>query len=221
MTRAYFKTAGRLASALIAGGLIWSAAALPAAAQSLTSSQILNALAPPQPVPLVTRSLSLSPAPTAAPSANPADQAFIDGLRHHANSLTPEESDRVAALAKDRPKIDLEIYFDYNSAAISPKAEPQLKELGTALNNAALKNAVIVLGGHTDAKGSDQYNQGLSQRRSEAVKAYLVQKLQVSIDNLTTAGYGKRDLKNKEDPFAAENRRVEIVNMSAKATASR
>jgi outer membrane protein OmpA-like peptidoglycan-associated protein len=220
MALSHFKTAGRLASALIAGGLIWSATALPAAAQSISSSQILNALAPPAPVPLVTRSLSVSPAPAAAP-VNPSDQSFIDSLRHHANSLTPEEGDRVAALAKDRPKIDLEIYFDYNSAVISPKAEPQLRELGTALNNPALKNAIIVLGGHTDAKGSDQYNQGLSQRRSEAVKAYLTQKLQVSADNLTTAGYGKRDLKNKDDPFAAENRRVEIVNMSAKATASR
>ncbi|HEX4410935.1 MAG TPA: OmpA family protein [Xanthobacteraceae bacterium] len=215
MTRAYFKSAGRLASALIAGGLIWTATALPAAAQSLSSAQILKALAPPAPP--VTRSLSISPG--AAPNAG--DQTFIEGLRHHANSLNAEESDRVATLAKDRPKIDLEIYFEYNSAAISPKAEPQLKELGEALNDEALKNAVIVLGGHTDAKGSDQYNQGLSQRRSEAVKTYLMQKLRVSADNLTTAGYGKRDLKNRTDPFAAENRRVEIVNMSAKATASR
>jgi outer membrane protein OmpA-like peptidoglycan-associated protein len=217
MTHTYFKTAGRLASALIVGGLIWSVTALPAAAQSMTSSQILNALAPPAPP--ATRSLSISPA--SAPAVSSSDQAFIEGLRHHANSLTTAESDKVAALAKDRPKIDLEIYFEYNSAVISPKAEPQLRELGTALNAEALKSAVVVLGGHTDAKGSDQYNQGLSQRRAEAVKTYLTQKLKVSADNLTTAGYGKRDLKNQSDPFAAENRRVEIVNMSAKATASR
>ncbi|MFZ0425272.1 MAG: OmpA family protein [Xanthobacteraceae bacterium] len=212
-----FKATGLLMSSLLVGGLSLVATGMPAAAQSISSSQILNALAPPAPP--ITRSLSVSPTTQAAVSAP--DQAFIDSLRHRAHSLSVEESNHVADLAKDKAKIDLEIYFDYNSAVITPKAEPQLKELGTALNSDVLKSAVVVVSGHTDAKGSDQYNQLLSQRRAEAVKAYLVQKLQVSADNLTTAGYGKRDLKNKAEPFAAENRRVEIVNMSAKATASR
>jgi outer membrane protein OmpA-like peptidoglycan-associated protein len=212
-----FTAAGVFVSSLLVGGLLLTASSMPAAAQGVSSSQILNALAPPPP--LVTRSLSINPPPTATVSAP--DQAFIEGLRHRARSLSIEESDRVADLAKDRAKIDLEIYFDYNSAEITPKAEPQLKELGAALSSSALKNSVVVVSGHTDAKGGDQYNQLLSQRRAEAVKAYLTQNLKVSADNLTTAGYGKRDLKNKAEPFAAENRRVEIVNMSAKATASR
>jgi outer membrane protein OmpA-like peptidoglycan-associated protein len=212
-----FKATGLLMSSLLVGGLFLSATGMPAAAQSVSSTQILNALAPPAPP--ITRSLSISPASQAAVSAP--DQAFIESLRHRAHSLTVEESDRVADLAKDKAKIDLEIYFDFNSAVITPKAEPQLKELGTALSSDVLKGAVVVISGHTDAKGTDQYNQLLSQRRAEAVKTYLIQKLQVSADNLTTAGYGKRDLKNKAEPFAAENRRVEVVNMSAKATASR
>jgi outer membrane protein OmpA-like peptidoglycan-associated protein len=215
MKFSHFQGAGRFAASLLVGGLIWSAIVAPAAAQSVSSGQILNALAPP--VPMMTRSLT---APS-EPKINSADQAFIDGLRHRSGSLNTEESDRVADLAKERRKIDLEIYFDYGSAAITAKAEPQLKELGEALNSSQMGNSVIVLSGHTDAKGSDLYNQQLSQRRAEAVKTYLVQKLKVSADNLTTAGYGKRDLKNPADPFAAENRRVELVNMSAKATASR
>jgi outer membrane protein OmpA-like peptidoglycan-associated protein len=213
MALSYFKAA-HLASALLVGGAIWAAVGQPAAAQSVSSVQILNALAPP---PLITRSLT---APS-EPKVSGTDQAFIEGLRHRASSLSAEESDRVADLAKDRPKIDLEIYFDYGSAAVTAKAEPQLKELGEALNSSQMANSVVVISGHTDAKGTDQYNQQLSQRRAEAVKTYLVQKLKVSADNLTTAGYGKRDLKNKDDPFAAETRRVELVNMSAKATASR
>lgn len=212
-----YKAAGVLVVSLLVGGFCLSATSMPAAAQSVTSTQILNALAPPAPP--ITRSLSVSPSSQAAISAP--DQAFIESLRHRAHSLSIDESNHVADLAKDKAKIDLEIYFDYNSAVITPKAEPQLKELGTALGSDVLKNAVVVISGHTDAKGSDQYNQLLSQRRAEAVKGYLVQKLQVSADNLTTAGYGKRDLKNKAEPFAAENWRVEIVNMSAKATASR
>src|SRR5580700_1898787 len=153
MALSRFTAAGAFGSLLV-GGLLLSAMSLPAAAQSLSSSQILNALAPPPP--LVTRSLSLSPAPGSAVSAP--DQAFIEGLRHRARSLSIEESDRVADLAKDRAKIDLEIYFDYNSAEITPKAEPQLKELGAALSSSVLKNSVVVVSGHTDAKGGDQYN---------------------------------------------------------------
>lgn len=214
MALCYFRTAGRLASTLVVGGLIWAAAAAPASAQAPTvsSQQILNMLAPP-----ITRSLT---AP-AVPSVSGTDQTFIDSLRHHARALTVEESDRVADLAKTRAKIDLEIYFDFNSAAITAKAEPQLKELGEALRNARLDNAVIVIGGHTDGKGSDEYNQKLSERRAMAVKAYLTETMKVSPENLTTAGYGKRDLKNTENPFAAENRRVELVNMNATAQASR
>ena len=189
--------AGLFVSSLLLPGLFLSATSIPAAAQSVSSAQILNALAPPAAP--ITRSLSVSPATQAAVSAP--DQAFIEGLRHRAHSLSTEESDHVADLAKDKAKIDLEINFPYNSATVTAKAEPQLKELGTALNSDALKNAVVVISGHTDAKGSDQYNQLLSQRRAEAVKAYLVQKLHVSAENLTTAGYGKRDLLEQGRPL--------------------
>ena len=89
------------------------------------------------------------------------------------------------------------------------------------MRSAQLEKSVIVISGHTDAKGGDDYNQKLSERRAEAVKTYLVEKMKISPDNLTTAGYGKRNLKNKAEPFAAENRRVEIVNMSATNQASR
>lgn len=214
--------AGRLASSLVVGGLIWFVAGVPASAQVVSSDQILNTLSPqgaaaPQ-VPIVTRSLT-APAVTAAPADPTA--VFVESLRHRTRSLTIDEADHVAEIAKDRAKIDLEITFDFNSAAISAKAEPQLNELANALRNARLENSVIVISGHTDAKGGDEYNQKLSERRAEAVKVYLVEKLKLSPENLTTAGYGKRDLKDKAHPFAAENRRVEIVNMNAKATASR
>ena len=215
MAFSYFKAAGRLASSLLVGGLIWSATGAPAAAQIVPSDQILNALVPPAPV---MRSLT-APAEPAAVS-DPVS-TFVEGLRHRTRSLTIDEADHVAEIAKDRAKIDLEVNFDFNSSAITAKAEPQLNELGKALRSAQLEKSVIVVSGHTDAKGSDEYNQKLSERRAEAVKAYLVEKLKISPDNLTTAGYGKRNLKNKSEPFAAENRRVEIVNMSATNQASR
>jgi outer membrane protein OmpA-like peptidoglycan-associated protein len=251
MILAYSKAASRLATSLFVGGLIWLATDAPASAQAAASDQIIHTLAPAVPggaaptdpaasgapigpgasaasgaagIPLVRRNLSIKRDPSTAPgpsTASDPDAAFIEGLRHRAQSLNIQESDHVAEIAKTRAKIDLEIEFDYGSATIAAAAVPQLTELGTALRSPQLQNAVLVVGGHTDAKGTDQYNQDLSQRRSEAVKDYLVHMFKIPADNLITAGYGKRDLKNKIDPFAAENRRVEIVNMSATVQANR
>ncbi len=203
----HFKLAGRLAAASLAAGLLWSASEMPAAAQDVSSDQIIKALSP---APL-TRSLN----GPAQPAVGDSDRAFIEGLRHRTRSLTVDEGDHVAELAKESAKIDLEIYFDFNSSGITVKSEPQLSQLGDALRSAQLQNSVIVLSGFTDARGSADYNQQLSERRAEAVKQYLVDKLKLSPDNLSTAGYGLRDLKNKANPYAAENRRVQIVNLSS------
>jgi len=207
MTRLGLRIAGQFASSALVAGLLWSATSISASAQAVSSDQIIKTLAPAP----VTRSLS---AP-AGPAVSDADRAFIEGLRHRTRSLTLDEGDHVTELAKTSNKIDLEIYFDFNSAVLASKAEPQLKQLGDALRSAQLENSVIVLSGHTDAKGNAAYNQLLSERRAEAVKQYLVDKLQLSGDNLTTAGYGFRELKNKANPYAAENRRVQIVNLSS------
>jgi outer membrane protein OmpA-like peptidoglycan-associated protein len=80
---------------------------------------------------------------------------------------------------------------------------------------------VFLVAGHTDGKGGDAYNQGLSERRAEAIKSYLVQKFGLQAENLMTVGYGKEQLKNKDNPLAADNRRVQVVNMAAQSQASR
>jgi outer membrane protein OmpA-like peptidoglycan-associated protein len=127
----------------------------------------------------------------------------------------------MAAIATKRPKINLEINFEYNSASLTPKAEPQLNSLGEALTSNDLKGSIVMLGGHTDAKGGDEYNQGLSERRAETVKRFLIEKYKIPATDLVTAGYGKKGLKNPAEPLAAENRRVEIVNMAERQEASR
>ena len=213
MTSRCFKLVGRFMSASLVTGLLWSVTGIPASAQGVSADQIIKALTPAP----TTRNL----AAPGQPSVSDSDRAFIESLRHRTRSLTVDEDDHVAELAKNSAKIDLDIYFDFNSAAITPKAEPQLNQLGDALRTAELEKSVIVLSGHTDAKGRDDYNQKLSERRAEAVKKYLVEKLKLSPDNLTTAGYGRRDLKNKDNPSAPENRRVQIVNLSSVDQAQR
>ena len=68
--------------------------------------------------------------------------------------------------------------------------------------------------GHTDGKGTPEYNLTLSQNRADAVKKYL-QRLGVTTERLETEGMGDKDLVNKADKFAAENRRVRIVTLTA------
>jgi outer membrane protein OmpA-like peptidoglycan-associated protein len=207
------KLAERVACGLLLAGLIWPLNVKPAAAQVVPADEIIKALTPPP----VTRGL----APAETPAASEADRAFVEGIRHLTRSLSSNERDHVAAMAPNLPQKDLEIYFDFDSTAIKPQAEAQLNELGKALADPKWASTVFVLGGHTDAKGGDDYNQQLSERRAEAVKAYLAAKLKVPAQNLATAGYGKRDLKSPADPLAAENRRVQILNISAPNEAKR
>jgi outer membrane protein OmpA-like peptidoglycan-associated protein len=72
--------------------------------------------------------------------------------------------------------VNLNIPFDHNSSTLGPQAAAQLKELELALSSASLGKDRFVVAGHTDAKGSAQYNKQLSLRRAEAVKRFLVAK---------------------------------------------
>jgi outer membrane protein OmpA-like peptidoglycan-associated protein len=122
----------------------------------------------------------------------------------------------VAEIVKEKPQINLEITFDYNSANISPKALPVLENLGKALNSPDLKGTVFMLGGHTDAAGGDTYNQELSEKRAESVKKFLADKFKLPPDSLVAVGFGKSKLKNPGNPLGEENRRVQVVNTQQK-----
>ena len=176
-----------------------------------SSQQIIDALKPKQPL---TRSLSVSSADQAKKAET---DKFVDTLRNRpTRSLSMGERQQIATLAEERPRVDLEIKFDYNSANIAKTALPDMDNLGKALTDPALKGGTFVLAGQTDAVGSEEYNQDLSSRRADSVKRYLVEKFSLVPDHLVTAGYGKTRLKNKDNPKAPENRRVEVVNMADK-----
>jgi outer membrane protein OmpA-like peptidoglycan-associated protein len=118
-------------------------------------------------------------------------------------------------LPKKKPSVDLEVNFEYDSAVIGAQAADILVKLGVALRDPRLKGSLVLLAGHTDAKGSDVYNKDLSDRRADTVKQFLVTKFSLPPENLITVGYGKERLKNTADPYSAVNRRVQVVNMSA------
>ena len=198
--------------ALLTGSLTWIFFGSPTFAGDLSQQQILDALTPPK----MMRSL------TAAGSPGADHRALIDNLRHRGDrSLTLTERDEIATMAGERPAVDLQVYFDFNSAAIKPEAVPQLTNLGNALGDPQLKDSLVTINGHTDAKGTDSYNQKLSERRAEAIKQYLVDHFHLPSGNLVTVGYGKQHPKIPADPFAPENRRVEVVNLAPKSQAQR
>jgi len=183
-----------------------------ASAAEKSAAEILNALKPPKAV--ATRSLS-GGAEGSARALSPEDRSFLRSVRGKTRSLSAGERDRVASIVKDKPSIDLEITFDYNSANLSRKSMNAVNELGKALSNPELKGSVFLVAGHTDAKGTDDYNQVLSEKRAETIKRFLLQKYGVAAENMVTVGYGKTQLKNTADPLAEENRRVQVVNMEA------
>jgi outer membrane protein OmpA-like peptidoglycan-associated protein len=200
-----------LATIIVAAGL-----ALPAsfgtsfAAEQRSPEDIINALKAPR----VTRSLSASPAETAKKAE---ETRFVDSLRNRpTRSLSTAEREQIATIAQKRPSIDLEVNFEYNSDKIGQKATPQVTNLGQALASSELKGGTYIVAGYTDAKGGDTYNQGLSERRADAVKRFLAEKYGIDPSNLVTVGYGKSHLKNPADPTSGDNRRVQIINASDK-----
>ena len=199
--------------------LCFGAAAARAGDDAVTEDQIVRALAPAK-KPL-TRSLSVGPQNPADPAAAAAEGRFVQTIRGRATrSLSVTEREEIATIAQDKPKIDLEINFDYNSANISARSQPSVQALGRALSNPDLKGSTFIVAGHTDAAGGETYNQDLSERRADSIKRYLVDRFGIAGSDLVTVGYGKSKLKDPANPMAEANRRVQVVNMANKATAA-
>ena len=185
---------------------------------TITEDQILKALTPVK-KPL-TRGLSAAPVEDPAKVAK--ETAFVQSIRGRTTrSLSNTEREEIASSIVDKPNIDLEINFDYNSADISAKSLPAVQALGRALTNPDLRGSTFIVAGHTDAAGSDGYNQDLSERRADSIKHYLMDNYRIAPSDLVTVGYGKTKLKAPNQPLSEVNRRVQVVNMENKTTASK
>ncbi len=209
------KRTGAMRSILTICAALSMTAGAALAGDSVTADQIVKAL---QPKPL-TRSLSL--APQADPAATDAQNRFVESLRNRrTRSLSTGEREEIATIAADKPNIDLEITFDYNSADISTTSMPSVQALGKALSNPNLKGSTFVVAGHTDAIGGETYNQDLSERRADSIKRYLVEKFGIAAADLVTVGYGKSKPKDPNAPMDPANRRVQVVNMANKTASN-
>jgi outer membrane protein OmpA-like peptidoglycan-associated protein/tetratricopeptide (TPR) repeat protein len=137
-----------------------------------------------------------------ANSGSPAEGTYSQGRRFRAGKLLAATDNDQAYLyewGRTRPSKDqpipflLTILYDYNSASIRPDALPELEKLLQTLQQNP--TIVIEVGAHTDARGSDQYNQELSQRRAESVVNWLVRE-GIDPNRLVAKGYGEELLLN-------------------------
>jgi OOP family OmpA-OmpF porin len=112
------------------------------------------------------------------------------------------------ATARRTDALSLPLQFGFDSAEIQPQARRQLDALAEGIRLLPDTKTVLVQG-HTDAAGSEQYNEQLSQRRAMAVRNYLVA-AGIDAARLRAVGKGEHAPLPGTDPFAPENRRVQF-----------
>lgn len=124
------------------------------------------------------------------------------------NDLPDADVERVAEGIQ--VTFDSGILFDFDKSTLRPEARANLRELAQSLDR--YDNTDLVIVGHTDSVGSDDYNYRLSQRRAEAAAGYL-RSLGVSSSRMTTVGRGETEpvASNDTDYGRQQNRRVEVA----------
>ncbi|MBU1627577.1 OmpA family protein [bacterium] len=152
----------------------------------------------------------ITPTPTRTPTATPTPPLDSD------KDGVIDDNDKCPGTPLGA-KVDAEgcwrlqnVYFEFDSAKIKQVCEQSLDEVANVLK--ANPNVKVIIEGHTDSKGSDEYNLNLSQKRADSIKKYLVSK-GIAAENLSTKGYGesKPIADNETDEGRAKNRRIELT----------
>jgi OOP family OmpA-OmpF porin len=162
-----------------------------------------------------------APAP-AAPAARPAAPAAAAPAPAAPAAAAPAARPAAPAPAAAQPAAATKVtyaadaFFDFDKAVIKPEGKAKLDDLVGKVKGINLE--VVIAVGHTDSVGGDAYNQKLSVKRSEAVKAYLVSK-GIEKNRVYTEGKGEKQpvADNKTTEGRAKNRRVEIEVVGTRA----
>ena len=138
-----------------------------------------------------------------APAATPAPAA-------------PAPAPAPAQAVASKVTFSADAFFDFDKSVLKPEGKAKLDDLASKVKGINLE--VVIAVGHTDSVGSDAYNQKLSVRRAEAVKAYLVSK-GIEKNRVYTEGKGEKQpiADNKTKEGRAKNRRVEIEVVGTRA----
>lgn len=159
----------------------------------------------------LTRTAAPAPAPAAAaPAPAPAAAPAAPAARPPAPAPAPQPP------AATKVTYAADAFFDFDKSVLKPEGKAKLDDLVGKVKDINLE--VIIAVGHTDSVGTDAYNQKLSVRRAEAVKAYLVSK-GIEKNRVYTEGKGEKQpvADNKTAEGRAKNRRVEIEVVGTRA----
>jgi outer membrane protein OmpA-like peptidoglycan-associated protein len=131
------------------------------------------------------------------------------------NQGCPVAEKQLVAIQKDRIEIRDTVHFDFDKATIQPRSFPLLDQVARVLIEHP-EIVMVTIEGHTDGRGTAEYNRDLSQRRAESVRGYFIQK-GVAPERMEARGFGEdRPLRsNDTDEGRAANRRVEFITRYA------
>jgi outer membrane protein OmpA-like peptidoglycan-associated protein len=110
-------------------------------------------------------------------------------------------------------QLTIAVQFDFNSARISPASFQAVGLMADALYHPYLQGYRFLIVGHTDGKGSREYNLKLSQQRADAIRDALVNPFGVPPSRIEAVGLGEEQLLKPTAPEASENRRVQLINV--------
>ena len=105
------------------------------------------------------------------------------------------------------------IQFDFDSARIRPDSFRAIGLMADALYHPYLQGYRFLIVGHTDGKGDRAYNLKLSQQRADAIREALINPFGIAPARVEAVGLGEEQLLNRANPEAAENRRVQLINI--------
>jgi len=155
---------------------------------------------PPKPEPTPAPPPAPKPAPPPAPKPAPAPPPAAE---------KPKPAPAKPKPVAEKVTFAADVLFDFDKAVIKPEGKSKLDDIANKVRGINLE--VVIAIGHADSIGSDAYNQRLSVRRAESVKAYLVSK-GIEPNRVYTEGKGEKQpvADNKTRDGRAKNRRVEI-----------
>jgi outer membrane protein OmpA-like peptidoglycan-associated protein len=132
--------------------------------------------------------------------------ASVQGVQRAMRELGARETE-----LEVRVDLPADVLFDFDQAEIRPDAARALAQLATLIRG--YPNRPVSVEGHTDARGNDTYNQGLSERRAESVKRWLTEREGIAADRLATGGRGESRpvAGNGTEEGRQRNRRVEVI----------
>jgi len=110
-------------------------------------------------------------------------------------------------------QLTVAVQFDLNSARIRPDSFRTLGLMADSLYHPYLQGYRFLIVGHTDAKGKRDYNLRLSQQRADAIREALINPFGISPSRLEAVGLGEEQLLRPTNPEAADNRRVQLINI--------